>query len=58
VAASVAAASRNAADHGRHYATARELIDALPDLEDKEILEATLAVVPSPAQPLRGAADA
>jgi len=48
VAASVAAASRNAADHGRHYATARELIDALPDPEDKEILEATLAVVPSP----------
>ena len=48
VAASVAVASRNAADHGRHYATARELIDALPDPEDKEILEATLAVVPSP----------
>ena len=48
VAASVAAASKNAADHGRHYATARELIDALPDPEDKEILEATLAVVPSP----------
>jgi hypothetical protein len=48
VAANVAAASRNAADHGRHYARARELIDALPDPEDKEILEATLAVVPSP----------
>jgi len=48
VAASVAAASRDAADHGRHYATARELVDALPDAEDKEILEATLAVVPSP----------
>ena len=48
VAANVAAAARNAADHGRHYARARELIDALPDPEDKEILEATLAVVPSP----------
>jgi hypothetical protein len=48
VAANVAAASRNAADHRRHYARARELIDALPDPEDKEILEATLAVVPTP----------
>ena len=48
VAANVAAASRNAADHRRHYTRARELIDALPDPEDKEILEATLAVVPSP----------
>ena len=48
VAANVAAASGNAADHRRHYARARELIDALPDPEDKEILEATLAVVPSP----------
>jgi len=48
VAANVAAASRNAPDHARHYARARELIDALPDPEDKEILEATLAVVPSP----------
>ena len=32
----------------RHYARARELIDALADPEDREILEATLAVVPSP----------
>ena len=48
VAANVAAASRNAADHRRHYARARELIDALPGVEDKKILEATLAVVPSP----------
>jgi len=48
VAANVAAASRNAPDHARHYARTRELIDALPDPEDKEILEATLAVVPSP----------
>jgi hypothetical protein len=48
VAANVAAASRNAADHRRHYTRARELIDALPGVEDKKILEATLAVVPSP----------
>ena len=50
-AANVAAASRNATDHRRHYAQARQLIDALPDPEDKEILEATLAVVPSPHLP-------
>ena len=48
VAANVAATCRNSADHGRHHARARELIDALPDPEDKKILEATLAVVPSP----------
>jgi len=48
VAANVAAAGRNAADHRRHHAQARELIDALPDREDKDILEATMAVVPSP----------
>jgi len=48
VAANVTAASRNSADHRRHYARARELIDALPDPEDREILEATLAVVTSP----------
>ncbi len=48
VAANVAVASSNAADHRRHYARARKLIDALPDREDREILEATLAVVPSP----------
>ena len=49
VAANVAAAGKNAADHRRHYARARELIDALPDPKDKDILEATLAVVPSPS---------
>ena len=48
VAANVAAAGRNAADHRRHHAQARELIDALPDREDMDILEATMAVVPSP----------
>jgi hypothetical protein len=49
VAANVAAASSRAAEHGRHYARARELIDALADPKDREILEATLAVVPAPA---------
>jgi hypothetical protein len=48
VAANVAAAGRNSSDHRRHYARARELIDALADPEDRDILEATLAVVPAP----------
>ena len=48
VSANVAAASKSVAEHRRHYARARELIDALPDPEDKKILEATLAVVPAP----------
>jgi hypothetical protein len=48
VAANVASATNDASDHRLHYAKARELIDALPDAEDREILEAALAVVPSP----------
>jgi hypothetical protein len=48
VAANVAAASADGADHRRHHARARELIDALADPEDREILEATFAVVPAP----------
>ena len=48
VAANVAAASANAVDHALHYAKARTLIDALADPEDRDILEATLAVVPAP----------
>jgi len=48
VAANVAAAGKNENDHRRHYAKARELIDALAEREDREILEATFAVVPSP----------
>jgi hypothetical protein len=47
VAANVAAAGNNAMDHRLHYARARALIDALADPEDRDILEATLAVVPS-----------
>ena len=48
VAANVAAAGKSVAEHRRHHARARELIDALPNPRDKEILEATFAVVPSP----------
>ena len=48
VAAGVAAAGNDAEAHRLHYAKARELIDALADKEDRDILEATLAVVPSP----------
>jgi hypothetical protein len=48
VAANVAATLGHAAEQGRHHARARALIEALPDPEDREILAATLAVVPSP----------
>ena len=48
VAANVAAAGKSVAEHRRHHARARELIDALPDPRDKEVLEATFAVVPAP----------
>jgi hypothetical protein len=48
VAAGVAAAGKDPADHRQHYAEARARIDALPDREDRDILEATLAVVPVP----------
>jgi len=46
VAAGVAAAREDAGGHALHHAKARELIDALADKEDRDILEATLAVVP------------
>ena len=47
VAAGVAAADQDDGAHRRHYAKARQLIDALPDREDRDILQATLAVVPT-----------
>src|SRR4051812_21887068 len=48
VAAGVAASSGDAGEHRLHYAKARALIAALADPEDREILEATFAVVPAP----------
>jgi hypothetical protein len=48
VAANVAACARNDDAHRIHYDKAVELISALPDPEDREILQATLVVVPLP----------
>lgn len=48
VAANVAAASHDAGAHRQHYDRASALIDALPDAEDKRILQAALRPVPVP----------
>ena len=48
VKASVAAAARQSEVHARSYREAERLIAALPDPEDREILNATLRVVPKP----------
>jgi hypothetical protein len=49
VKASVAAASGQSKDHASSYREAERLIAALPDPEDREILNATLLVVPKPS---------
>jgi hypothetical protein len=49
VAANVAAANQDAVQHQAHHGQAVGLIDALPDPEDRNILRATLAVVPKPS---------
>lgn len=48
VAANVAAAKRDASSHEEHYRKAAEQIAALPDPEERFILEATLRVLPVP----------
>jgi hypothetical protein len=48
VAANVAAANKDATAHSEHYRKAVALVAALPDPEDRQILEATLNVVPLP----------
>ena len=48
VAANVAAAAKDAAAHRELYARAIDLVAALPDPEDRKILEATLRVLPVP----------
>jgi hypothetical protein len=47
VAANVAAASGQREEHGAHFKTAQQLIAALTDAEDRQILEATLRVIPA-----------
>jgi hypothetical protein len=49
VKANVAAAAGRADDHALSHAEAERLIAALPDPEDREILYATLRVVPRPS---------
>jgi len=48
VVANVAAAAGEGDAHARHYAEAARLIAELPDPEDREILDATLRVIPVP----------
>lgn len=48
VAANVAVANNDAKAHREHYAKAVRLIDAVPDAENRQILRATLRVVPAP----------
>ena len=48
VAANVASARGDASGHREHYRKAVELAAALPDPEDRSILEATLRVLPVP----------
>lgn len=48
VAANVAAASGQHEEHGAHFKTAQQLSAGLPTEEDRQILEATLRVIPAP----------
>lgn len=48
VAANVAAAKGHAGQHAEHYRQAAEQVAALPNPEDRSILEATLRVLPIP----------
>jgi hypothetical protein len=50
VSANVAAARGDDATHREHYRQAAELVAALPDPEDRAILEATLRVLPVPTE--------
>jgi hypothetical protein len=53
VAANVAAATGDSTAHSTHYAEAERLTASLPDSEDRNILGATLRVIPVPAQGAR-----
>jgi hypothetical protein len=50
VAANVAAAAGDAEAHARHYREAERLVAALPDPGDRRILDATMRVIPEPAE--------
>jgi hypothetical protein len=48
VAANVAAANNETQAHSEHYSKAVSLMESLPDAQDRNILSATLRVVPQP----------
>lgn len=48
VAANVAAAAGDAQAHARHHAQAQRLIAALHDAQEREMLDATMRVIPQP----------
>jgi hypothetical protein len=48
IAANVAAAAGESNAHSWHYSEAKRLVAALPDPEDREILDATMRVIPRP----------
>ncbi len=56
VAANVAAARGQATEHAEHYRQATERVAALPDPEERAILEATLRVLPVPGRRAESAA--
>ena len=49
IAANVASARGQVAEHAEHYRQATEQVAALPDAEERAILEATVRVLPVPA---------
>jgi len=51
VAANVAAAAGDVEAHSRHYREAQRLVASLMDSQDREILGATMRVIPQPAAP-------
>lgn len=48
IAAHVASAAGKSEAHSRHYVEAHRLLDTLPDPQDREILAATIRVIPRP----------
>jgi hypothetical protein len=53
VAANVSAAAGDAAAHAHHYAQAQQLVAALQDPQDQEMLDATMRVIPRPPEQAR-----
>jgi hypothetical protein len=54
VAANVAASMGDTDAHGKHYRLSYQLVEQLPDPEDRKILEATLCILPRPPESAAG----